>query len=102
MTLFWFWITCKQRLLYGRIFARSFEHESDRRRFKYMVYTKTIRQLSLVVSERIVRLVDYWLRDNEAELSNCYEINQIKIVIIIRRASWHQHNRQSQLKLRVP
>ncbi len=43
--------------------------------FYVMVYTKTIRQLGLVVYEQIVdsgfTLVDYLLIDNEAELSNC-------------------------------
>ncbi len=43
--------------------------------FYVVVYTKTIRQLGLVVYEQIVdsgfTLVDYLLIDNEAELSNC-------------------------------
>ena len=43
--------------------------------FYVMVYTKTIRQLGLVVYEQIVdsgfTLVDYLLIDNSAELSNC-------------------------------
>ncbi len=43
--------------------------------FYVVAYTKTIRQLGLVVYEQIVdsgfTLVDYLLIDNEAELSNC-------------------------------
>ena len=43
--------------------------------FYVVVYTKTIRQLGLVVSEQIVdsgfTLVDYLFIDNSASLSNC-------------------------------
>ena len=43
--------------------------------FYVMVYTKTIRQLGLVVYEQIVdsgfTLVDYLLIDNSASFSNC-------------------------------
>ena len=43
--------------------------------FYVVVYTKTIRQLGLVVYEQIVdsgfTLVDYLLIDNSASLSNC-------------------------------
>ena len=42
---------------------------------RYKMYTKTVRQLALVVYERIVNLgfafVDYLLIDNSDSLSNC-------------------------------
>ena len=57
------------------IFILNFVYASQSVVFYVVVYTKTIRQLGLVVYEQIVHsgftLVDYLLIDNEAELSNC-------------------------------
>ena len=51
------------------------------------VYTKTIRQLGLVVSEQIVNsgcaLVDYQLIDNSSSLSNCQIAYSVKLPLLI-------------------
>ena len=60
---------------FALIFILNFVYASQFVFYVVAVYTKTIRQLGLVVYEQIVdlgfTLVDYLLIDNSASLSNC-------------------------------